>query len=121
MGHRDLLVTHNLSDGEHHCCRPHSRGSVRRASGFVLTGNPELIGRQPKNWTVRSLTLSYLMCRSTSPLVRGSRRQRSCLSSHLREEDSHFRSWLRADITVRGSISAPHNICLIEQSASGRQ
>jgi len=42
MGHRDLLVTHNLSDGEHHCCRPHSRGSVRRASGFVLTGNPSV-------------------------------------------------------------------------------
>jgi len=38
MGHRDLLVTHNLSDDEHHDCRPHARGSVRRASGFVLTG-----------------------------------------------------------------------------------
>src|SRR5262249_6740621 len=44
MGHRDLLVTHNLSDGEHHCCRPHSRGSVRRASGFVLTSNREVKG-----------------------------------------------------------------------------
>jgi len=42
MGHRDLLVTHNLSDDEHHDCRPHPRGSVRRASGFVLTGISEL-------------------------------------------------------------------------------
>jgi hypothetical protein len=42
MGHRDLLVTHNLTDGEHHSCRHHSRGSVRRASGFVLTGEPEV-------------------------------------------------------------------------------
>ena len=80
-----------------------------------MTSNPELIGRQPKNWTVRSLTLSYLMRRSTSPLVRGARRQRSCLSKHLREEGSHFRSWLRADITVHGAISAPPNLCLIEQ------
>src|ERR1019366_5694026 len=43
MGHRDLLVTHNLSDGEHYDCRPHPRGSVRRASGFVLTGHSEVI------------------------------------------------------------------------------
>jgi hypothetical protein len=35
-------VTQNLSDGNHHSCRPHPRGSVRRASGFVLTGNPEV-------------------------------------------------------------------------------
>jgi hypothetical protein len=41
MGHRDLLVTHNLSDDEHHDCRPHPRGSVRRTSGFVLTGKQE--------------------------------------------------------------------------------
>src|SRR5262249_34721244 len=43
MGHRDLLVTQNLSDSKHHSCRPHPRGSVRRASGFVLTGKPEII------------------------------------------------------------------------------
>jgi len=31
MGHRDLLVTHNLSNaGHHHRCQPHPRGSVRR-------------------------------------------------------------------------------------------
>src|SRR5437868_7095831 len=41
MGHRDLLVTHNLSDGKCHYCWPHPRGSVRRASGFVLTGYSE--------------------------------------------------------------------------------
>src|SRR5437588_6857931 len=39
MGHRDLLVTHNLSDGANQGYRPHPRGSVRRASGFLLTGN----------------------------------------------------------------------------------
>jgi hypothetical protein len=43
MGHRDLLVTHNLSEGKTHEPRPYLRRSVRRASGFVLTGNPELI------------------------------------------------------------------------------
>src|SRR5882724_1421023 len=42
MGHRDLLVTHNLSDEEYHDCRAHPRGSVRRASGFVLTGKQEV-------------------------------------------------------------------------------
>jgi hypothetical protein len=45
MGHRDgLLVTHNLFEAEakNHGCRSHSRGSVRRASGFVLTAHPEV-------------------------------------------------------------------------------
>src|ERR1700693_214776 len=43
MGHRDdLLVTLNLSEAKNHGCRPHPRGSVRRASGFVLTGKPEV-------------------------------------------------------------------------------
>src|SRR2546427_10823826 len=37
MGHRDLLVPHNLSDGDRHDCRPHPRGSVRRTNGFLLT------------------------------------------------------------------------------------
>jgi len=37
MGHRDLLVTHNLSERNCHHCSHHPRGSVRRASGFVLT------------------------------------------------------------------------------------
>src|SRR5882762_3235207 len=42
MGHRDnLLVTLNLSGSKNHGCRPHPRGSVRRASGFVLTGKQE--------------------------------------------------------------------------------
>jgi hypothetical protein len=36
-------VTLNLSDHKCHDRRPHLRGSVRRASGFVLTGNPEVI------------------------------------------------------------------------------
>ena len=35
-------MTHNLSDEEYHDCRPHARGSVRRTSGFVLTGKPEV-------------------------------------------------------------------------------
>src|ERR1700683_948188 len=43
MGHRDgLLMTLNLSEAKNHGCRPHPRGSVRRASGFVLTGYPEI-------------------------------------------------------------------------------
>jgi hypothetical protein len=37
-------VTHNLSEAKNHSCRPHSRGSVRRASGFVLTGYSEGAG-----------------------------------------------------------------------------
>ena len=32
-------MTLNLSEAKNHGCRPHPRGSVRRASGFVLTGN----------------------------------------------------------------------------------
>ena len=43
MGHRDLLVTHNLSEGKTHEPRPYLRRSVRRASGFVLTGKPAVI------------------------------------------------------------------------------
>src|SRR2546425_1853100 len=44
MGHRDgLLMTLNLSEAKNHGCRPHLRGSVRRASGFVLTGYAEVI------------------------------------------------------------------------------
>src|SRR6266566_8730052 len=43
MGHRDgLLMTLNLSEAKNHGCRPHLRGSVRRASGFVLTGIAEV-------------------------------------------------------------------------------
>ena len=38
-------MTLNLSEAKNHGCRPHLRGSVRRASGFVLTGNPNLILR----------------------------------------------------------------------------
>jgi len=36
-------VTHTLSEAEYHGCRPHPRRSVRRASGFVLTRNPEVM------------------------------------------------------------------------------
>jgi hypothetical protein len=35
-------MTLNLSEAKNHGCRPHPRGSVRRASGFVLTGKPSL-------------------------------------------------------------------------------
>ncbi len=34
-------MTLNLSEAKNHGCRPHPRGSVRRASGFVLTSQPE--------------------------------------------------------------------------------
>jgi hypothetical protein len=53
MGHRDLLVTHNLSKRRFQHCRHHPRGSVRRASGFVLTGNPHLIGLKEGLPTIR--------------------------------------------------------------------
>lgn len=36
-------MTLNLSEAKNHGCRPHPRGSVRRASGFVLTGKLEVI------------------------------------------------------------------------------
>jgi hypothetical protein len=36
-------MTLNLSEAKNHGCRPHPRGSVRRASGFVLTGYSSLI------------------------------------------------------------------------------
>jgi hypothetical protein len=74
-------VTQNLSDCEHHSCRPHPRGSVRRASGFVLTSKPEVIGssvglvtrnghiainfRIVGSWetgTLSELVLSYYRC-----------------------------------------------------------
>ena len=34
-------MTHNLSEGKNHERRLYLRGSVRRASGFVLTGKQE--------------------------------------------------------------------------------
>jgi len=43
MGHGDLLVTHNLSEGKPTNLGSNLCGSVRRASGFVLTGNSSLI------------------------------------------------------------------------------
>ncbi len=46
MGHRDLLVTHNLSEDQNNEPRSYLRGSVRRASGFVLTGKAEVIPGQ---------------------------------------------------------------------------
>jgi len=36
-------VTHKLSEPKNQDCRPHPRGSVRRASGFVLTGKLEVV------------------------------------------------------------------------------
>ena len=35
-------MTHNLSESNDHEPRPYLRGSVRRASGFVLTGDSEM-------------------------------------------------------------------------------
>ncbi len=39
-------MTLNLSEAKNHGCRPHLRGSVRRASGFVLTGDSELTAEE---------------------------------------------------------------------------
>ena len=36
-------MTLNLSEAKNHGCRPHRRGSVRRASGFVLTDKREVM------------------------------------------------------------------------------
>ena len=38
-------MTLNLSEAKNHDCRHHPRGSVRRASGFVLTGQQEVMPR----------------------------------------------------------------------------
>ena len=43
-------MTLNLSEAKNHGCRPHPRGSVRRASGFVLTGKPEVIRGFTNGW-----------------------------------------------------------------------
>ena len=43
MGHKDLLVTDNLSEGKSHERRLYLRASVRRASDFVLTGKPKVL------------------------------------------------------------------------------
>src|ERR1700728_143439 len=61
MGHRDgLLMTLNLSEAKNHGCRPHPRGSVRRASGFVLTGYPVVRVEKPtpitNPWSLVSIT-----------------------------------------------------------------
>jgi len=48
-------VTHNLSEGKNHNCRPHARGSVRRASGFVLTRKAEAIQKRDLEETNRDL------------------------------------------------------------------
>ena len=39
-------MTHKLSELKIKDCRHHPRGSVRRASGFVLTGKPEVNHRK---------------------------------------------------------------------------
>ena len=44
-------MTLNLSEAKNHGCRPHPRGSVRRASGFVLTGYPEVRTRHKLSTT----------------------------------------------------------------------
>src|SRR6266700_7069802 len=43
MGHREPPCDPQLSAAKNHDCRHHPRGSVRRASGFVLTGYTEVI------------------------------------------------------------------------------
>src|SRR5229473_1197717 len=85
MGHRDgLLMTLNLSEAKNHGCRPHPRGSVRRASGFVLTSNPEVTKTKALDecnwWAGREsnpdLQLRTLPCCSvTLPTLWNSRRE----------------------------------------------
>jgi hypothetical protein len=52
-------MTLNLSEAKNHGCRPHPRGSVRRASGFVLTGNSEVI-RARSRVVVRDYPSAFL-------------------------------------------------------------
>ena len=56
-----LLVTHNLSEGKTHEPRPYPRGSVRRASGFVLTGKPAVIRRERRDedWPPENLLIKW--------------------------------------------------------------
>jgi hypothetical protein len=49
-------VTHNLSEGKTNEPRPYLRGSVRRASGFVLTSKAEIREELP---TTRELADSF--------------------------------------------------------------
>lgn len=48
-------MTLNLSGAKNHGCRPYPRGSVRRTSGFVLTGNTETIRCRPESRRTRRL------------------------------------------------------------------
>jgi len=50
-------VTHKLSELKIKDCRHHPRGSVRRASGFVLTGKPEVIPQERRG---REVLVLYL-------------------------------------------------------------
>ena len=62
-------MTLNLSEAKNHGCRPHPRGSVRRASGFVLTGKPEETELLPAcRRSIRNLFLSALFRNSVPPL-----------------------------------------------------
>jgi len=80
MGHRDLLVTHKLSEAENQDCRYHPRGTVRRASGFVLTGKTEVIlklalmghcpGRHPSRLRAGARGPQLFQQRARSPYYR---------------------------------------------------
>ncbi len=92
-------MTHNLSDDKHHDCRPHARGSVRRASGFVLTGNSEVIwedngGRQQLTAIPESPTpCAFCPHFCTYPLIRPSMADTiaySCSSEVTSEEEGTF-------------------------------
>ena len=48
-------MTLNLSEAKNHGCRPHRRGSVRRASGFVLTGYSDPIVATPRRSLIGGL------------------------------------------------------------------
>src|SRR6266850_8196777 len=91
MGHRDgLLVTLNLSEAKNHGCRPHLRGSVRRASGFVLTGNPEVMPKMDSQrcWPeVLVLYLKSLSAVSEAPPERKSWESRGCGEGRFRYSD----------------------------------
>ena len=47
-------MTLNLSEAKNHGCRLHRRGSVRRASGFVLTSDSELTAQETQSRIVET-------------------------------------------------------------------
>ena len=75
-------MTHKLSEAENQDCRHHLRGSVRRASGFVLTGKPEVTNGEHIN-RVSHHRATNRFCRRLTWFVRCTCRFKRTRVSHL--------------------------------------